>query len=155
MHAPYHPDHAGLGYYGHAPVDPSLAYNMHHQQHEEGYYGMQPVPTTPQDPLSPAANKKDQSTETKDTQTEPESGVVAGDQTPYKRDHSKTPRSPYWGHLDATIAMGLATPQTNVKQNVGFMSPEESSDTSTLGNAQPLLLRQSQYYGYGPVSNVS
>lgn len=153
MHAPYH---SGLGYYGHAPIDPSMAYAMHHHQHEDasGYYGMPATaPKTPEESFSAA--QKDLPTENKDTQTESDV-AVAGDQTPFKHGAEKTPRSPYWGHLDSTIAMGLATPQTHVKrENVGFMPPEEGADTSGVGNAQPLLLRQSQYYGYGPVNNVS
>jgi len=153
MHTtPYDPHHAGLGFFGHAPVDPSAAYSMQHQPQEDasGYYGMPPA--SPQVPPSPAPSQH--------THLAPESntpaliGGVAGDQTPYKHDPSKTPRSPYWGHLDATIAMGLSTPQTHVKPGtVGPMSPQEGAEAGHAGNGQPLLLRQSQFYGYGPVNN--
>lgn len=155
MHTPYHPDHSGLGFFGHAPVDPSVAYPMHHHQQEDanGYYGMPPAaPSSPQEPPSPAPSQ--QGHMAADSSTPALTGGVAGDHTPYKYDPSKTPRSPYWGHLDATIAMGLSTPQTHAKQgNAGLMSPQEGAEAGHLGNAQPLLLRQSQFYGYGPVNN--
>jgi len=156
MHSPYHFDHAGLGFFGHPPVDPSMAYAMH-QEEMGGYYGGEPpTPKSPQN--SPSAHQEHVKQE-----NDQENAPTMGQQTPFKFDGSKTPRSPYWGHLDATIAMGLSTPQTHTKEDHhaqgdhheqgGFISPEEGADAA--GNAQPLLLRQSQYYGYGPVSNVS
>jgi hypothetical protein len=157
MHTPYHPDHAGLGFFGQAPVDPSVAYSMHQQPQEDmnGYYGIPPPPPqpkSPQEPPSPAANQQPHLAA--ESNTPALIGGVAGNQTPYKYDPSKTPRSPYWGHLDSTIAMGLSTPQTHAKQgNVGLMSPQEGAEAAHLGNAQPLLLRQSQFYGYGPAHN--
>ncbi|CAB9504186.1 expressed unknown protein [Seminavis robusta] len=155
MHAPYHPEHAGLGFFGHAPVDPSMAYGM---QHDEmgGYYGVPPTPKSPHH-SSPAPHHQGQQhtiQENGGTQMDGTNAMAAGAQTPYKYDPSKTPRSPYWGHLDATIAMGLSTPQTHVKENHHpLMSPEEGGEEGAVGAAQPLLLRGSQYYGYGPVSN--
>lgn len=156
MHTPYHPDPSAFAYYGHATMDHSGNYPVHHQPQEEtpGYYDVPAVPKSPEDHQTTELTAEDTPEENNENEAAVPSDGVAGDQTPYKYDPSKTPRSPYWGHLDATIAMGLATPQTNVKpENVGFMSPEEGADVAHLGNAQPLLLRQSQYYGYGPVSN--
>jgi hypothetical protein len=147
MQTPYHPEHAGLGFYGHPPVDPSVAYAT--QQHDEmaTYYGVNATPMSPHH-SSPAGSQHISG----DTANQAVSGSSALAQTPYKNDSKKTPRSPYWGHLDATIAMGLSTPQTNFKESSHtLMSPEEDGD----GGAQPLLLRQSQFYGYGPVNNVS
>lgn len=141
---PYHPDHPGLGFFGHPPVDPSMAYAMHQQQQEAAAVPYKENASSPQN--SPSSCEHHQ--EERD----------AADQTPYKYNPSKTPRSPYWGHLDTTIAMGLSTPQTNTKlkhHHCEIASPADTSDAMCVaGNAQPLLLRQSQYYGYGPVSNV-
>jgi hypothetical protein len=150
MHTTYHAEHAGLGFFGHTPVDPSVAYAMQQQDEMANYYGMNATPKSPHHHSSPAANERTSG----DDGNKAETGSSALAQTPYKYDPKKTPRSPYWGHLDATIAMGLSTPQTNVKEsNHKLMSPED--DGSGVGGAQPLLLRQSQFYGYGPVNNVS
>lgn len=152
MHTPYHPEHAGLGFFGHSPVDPSVAYAM--QQHDEtgNYYGMNATPRSPRHHSSPAGNQYISG----DIGSTAETGSSALAQTPYKYSAKKTPRSPYWGHLDAAIAKGLSTPQTNVKESTHkLMSPEEGGDEGGIAGAQPLLLRQSQYYGYGPVNNVS
>lgn len=152
MHAHYHPDPAVLGFFGHSHMDPRVAY-FHHQPNEDmlGFYGLPTAPKSPCESLSPAASHQHQMLEGNQTELV---GSVTGDKTPYKYDPSKTPRSPYWGHLDATIAMGLSTPRTHAKEDkVGMMPPEEGAEAASLGNAQPLLLRQSQFYGYGPVNN--
>lgn len=146
---PYRPDHAGLGFYSHPPVDPSMAFAMQQQQDNIAMqYGVPPSPAN-RAPHSPSTRQNGVG------QGELNSGA---EQTHHKYDPSGTPRSPYWGHLDTTIAMGLSTPQTNTKQ----MRPcedlaaaqEENEENAAAGTAQPLLLRQSQYYGYGPVNNV-
>ena len=147
---PYHPDHAGLGFFGHPPVDPSMAYGVNQQYQDEValQYGVPPslahniTPSSPQQEPPPSPDHGG-----------PDYSNAADDQTPYKY---KTPRSPYWSHLDATIAMGLSTPQTTTKQirNADPAAQDDAEAAAAAANAQPLLLRQSQYYGYGPVSNV-
>jgi len=153
MHAPY-PDYAGLGYYGHQTVDPNFAYAMPEPEVlVGGYYG---IPQTPKatSRATPAAQQKGQD---EDVTNEQAGSCMAEHHPPSNFDPNQTPsRSPYWGHLDATIAMGLSTPQTQIKETLkraSIVSPEDAGAES----AQPLLLQQSQYghYSYGPaVSNV-
>ena len=156
MHTPYHPEHAGLGFFGHPPVDPSLAYGMQQPQETLGaHYGLPPRTPKASSHGSPVAQQQD----SQNNNVGQAENFTTDHHTPYKYDPSKTPsRSPYWGHLDSTIAMGLSTPQTHCKDtHAKFISPEEGGDAVAANGGQPLLLHghQSQYYGYGPVSNVS
>lgn len=164
---PYNPEqaaHAGLGWVGHPHIDPSAAYNLQQNLDSQCYYVTPVAPASSLEGQSPyhvpAAERMVGCNHS--MHTEP----FAGGTTPYKYDPNAMPMSPFWAHLDrATLAMGLATPQTNPpktphrqegdnEKNDDDILHENSdlqeSDTAGfVGNAQPLLLRQSQYYGYG------
>lgn len=153
MSTPYHPEQAGLGYFGQPPVDPGMAYGMPlPEEAMTGGYGM--PPRTPQAPSHGPPSEQQQNIQADNGHAE---ALATDHHTPYKYDPSQTPnRSPYWAHLDSTVAMGLSTPQTHIKENQNhraYISPEEGADPAGANGAQPLLLRQNQYYGYGQVNN--
>lgn len=146
---PYHPD-AGLGFFGQPPVNPNTAYGLHSQLEESvgEYYGM---PQTPK--ASSHGLPTTQQLEDNESEKSPQENAPKEQSSPLKYDPSKTPsRSPYWGHLDSTIAMGLSTPQTHGKgAHANFISPEEESEADGANASQPLY-----QYGYAhPSQNVS
>ena len=145
----YHPEQAAYGFFGYPPADPNMVYGLHPQPEESigKYYGM---PQTPKASSrgSPLATQHE-SCERKETLPE---NIATEHNTPFKYDPNQTPsRSPYWGHLDSTIIMGLSTPQTHTKgPHANFISPEQENEATGLNTGQPLY-----HYGYGhPVQNV-
>ena len=128
-------------------MDPAMMYAMQQQQQSDSSgYGPPSAPTSPEESLTATdyANPEYHS-------------------SPYKYDHM--PVSPFWSHLDrATLAMGLATPakaspvtprrasdNRDDEQDPSEESTEdEEKEAGFAANAQPLLLRPNQYYGYGP-----
>jgi hypothetical protein len=151
----------------HGWIDPAMAYALHQQAEAAGYYVARPPP-------SPAMAY------TPDDSTGDWQGYATNEQTPYKYDPNNLQpqqHSPYWGHLDrATIDMGLATPakaspstprrrqgkpedkrddqeaEADKSESVDCAAEEKENGFAT--NAQPLLLRHNQYYGYGPYAGA-
>jgi hypothetical protein len=152
----------------HGWIDPAMAYALHQQAESAGYYVARPPP-------SPAmAYTPDDST----VSWQGNANYATNEQTPYKFDpNTQQPQqhSPYWGHLDrATVDMGLATPAKASPSTPrrGKGKPEDKRDDQEgeaeksesvdceekengfAANAQPLLLRHNQYYGYGPYAGA-
>jgi hypothetical protein len=153
----------------HGWIDPAMAYALHQQAESAGYYVARPPP-------SPAmAYTPDDSTGS----WQGHANYASNEQTPYKYDpniQQPQQHSPYWGHLDrATIDMGLATPakaspstprrrkgKSEDKRDDQEGEAEKSESTvdceekenGFAANAQPLLLRHNQYYGYGPYAGA-
>jgi len=157
--------HAGLAWVGQPPFDPGTAYALPQNLDSQGYYATPAAPPSPHEGQSPYNVPLSDGIVGCNHSRHMESHP--GGQTPYKYDPNNIPLSPFWAHLDrATLAMGLATPQTNppktphrqedekkISENEvddGKCMDAQESDVGFAGNAQPLLLRQSQYYGYGP-----
>lgn len=83
-----------------------------------------------------------------------ETSPEASESPPKANDLS--PSSPFWSHLDrATLAMGLATPAKSSPLTPRRRGSDKDEDMTFAANAQPLLLQQHQYYGYGNAGQVS
>jgi hypothetical protein len=152
----------------HGWIDPAMAYALHQQAGAAGYYVARPPPSP-----AMAYNPDDSAGE-----WQGHANYATDEQTPYKYDPNNVQpqqHSPYWAHLDqATVAMGLATPHKASPSTPRRRSgkPEEKRDdleaeadksestdceekeNGFAANAQPLLLRHSQYYGYGPYAGA-
>jgi hypothetical protein len=154
----------------HGWIDPGMAYVLHQQAEAAGYYVARPPPS-PGTAYTPDDTTGD---------WQGHANYATNEQTPYKYDPNtlqSQQHSPYWGHLDrATIDMGLATPakaspstprrrkgkpEDNRDDQQGEAETSESVDCEEKENefgfavnAQPLLLRHNQYYGYGPYAGA-
>jgi hypothetical protein len=159
-YAIYHP-HPGMQPYYHQPCSTETLYaSGYNTQMYGGWMDPNAYPMQPYDsqsthaPPSPAVSQQpDSDCPHVPCAAPPMPAPIY--QSPAKYDpNNMMPVSPYWSHLDqATISMGLATPaaipSTPQRKAKAALNDDESKE-SYVANAQPLLLRNQYYHGYGP-----